>query len=206
MLMSSFLLSLNLLMLMPVWLYSLSLSLLQFCIFSSRLMGRGHYVFDRRWDRMRLALQSMVEKHLNAQMWRWACVFVPWDGTVWQKNVYKLYRNQKISYIYKELKYSVLFFLIPEKCHWLLRASFPSLPLVPPPSLHNKPTLPLPLPSLLLSSPPPPEPSPTLPAFLSPHPRPRCSASEIPSNTSLWLPHQEKLVTAHIKPADHPKR
>ncbi|KAM9845602.1 ataxin-7-like protein 1 [Aulostomus maculatus] len=43
---------------------------LGFCVFSSRLMGRGHYVFDRRWDRMRLALQSMVEKHLNAQMWR----------------------------------------------------------------------------------------------------------------------------------------
>lgn len=40
------------------------------CMFSSRLMGRGQYVFDRRWDRMRLALQSMVEKHLNAQMWR----------------------------------------------------------------------------------------------------------------------------------------
>ncbi|KAM7378178.1 hypothetical protein PAMA_013192 [Pampus argenteus] len=43
---------------------------LGFCVFTSRLMGRGHYVFDRRWDRMRLALQSMVEKHLNAQMWR----------------------------------------------------------------------------------------------------------------------------------------
>ncbi|XP_077566293.1 ataxin-7-like protein 1 [Stigmatopora nigra] len=41
-----------------------------FCIFSSRLMGRGHYVFDRRWDRMRLALQNVVQKHLNAQMWR----------------------------------------------------------------------------------------------------------------------------------------
>ncbi|AWO98018.1 putative zinc finger protein 800 [Scophthalmus maximus] len=40
------------------------------CVFSSRLMGRGHYVFDRRWDRMRLALQSMVEKHLSSQMWR----------------------------------------------------------------------------------------------------------------------------------------
>ncbi|XP_072310982.1 ataxin-7-like protein 1 isoform X2 [Eucyclogobius newberryi] len=40
------------------------------CVFNSRLMGRGHYVFDRRWDRMRLALQSMVEKHLNSQMWR----------------------------------------------------------------------------------------------------------------------------------------
>ncbi|XP_070785469.1 ataxin-7-like protein 1 [Enoplosus armatus] len=43
---------------------------LGFCVFSSRLMGRGHYVFDRRWDRMRLALQNMVEKHLNSQMWR----------------------------------------------------------------------------------------------------------------------------------------
>ncbi|XP_029018619.1 ataxin-7-like protein 1 isoform X1 [Betta splendens] len=43
---------------------------LGFCVFGSRLMGRGHYVFDRRWDRMRLVLQSMVEKHLNAQMWR----------------------------------------------------------------------------------------------------------------------------------------
>ncbi|XP_026218448.1 ataxin-7-like protein 1 isoform X1 [Anabas testudineus] len=41
-----------------------------FCVFGSRLMGRGHYVFDRRWDKMRLVLQSMVEKHLNAQMWR----------------------------------------------------------------------------------------------------------------------------------------
>ncbi|KAJ8387007.1 hypothetical protein AAFF_G00161840 [Aldrovandia affinis] len=33
-------------------------------------MGRGYYVFDRRWDRMRLALHCMVEKHVNAQMWR----------------------------------------------------------------------------------------------------------------------------------------
>lgn len=49
------------------------LSSLQFCVFGSRLMGRGHYVFDRRWDRMRLVLQSMVEKHLNSQMWRWVC-------------------------------------------------------------------------------------------------------------------------------------
>ncbi|XP_038128218.1 ataxin-7-like protein 1 [Cyprinodon tularosa] len=40
------------------------------CVFSSRLMGQGYYVFDRRWVRMRLALQTMVEKHLNAQMWR----------------------------------------------------------------------------------------------------------------------------------------
>lgn len=43
----------------------------QCCVFSGRLMGRGSYVFDRRWDRMRLAFQNMVEKHLNAQMWRW---------------------------------------------------------------------------------------------------------------------------------------
>ncbi|XP_067110785.1 LOW QUALITY PROTEIN: ataxin-7-like protein 1 [Osmerus mordax] len=40
------------------------------CAFSSRLLGRGHYVFDRRWDKMRLALHYMVEKHVNAQMWR----------------------------------------------------------------------------------------------------------------------------------------
>ncbi|KAJ8006542.1 hypothetical protein DPEC_G00108330 [Dallia pectoralis] len=43
---------------------------LGFCAFNSRLMGRGHYVFDRRWDRMRLALHCMVEKHVNAQRWR----------------------------------------------------------------------------------------------------------------------------------------
>ncbi|KAI1888424.1 hypothetical protein AGOR_G00185000 [Albula goreensis] len=40
------------------------------CAFGSRLMGRGHYVFDRRWDRMRLALHCMVEKHVNSLMWR----------------------------------------------------------------------------------------------------------------------------------------
>ncbi|XP_072528925.1 ataxin-7-like protein 1 isoform X2 [Salminus brasiliensis] len=43
---------------------------MSWCAFSSRMMGRGHYVFDRRWDRMRLALHCMVEKHVNAQMWR----------------------------------------------------------------------------------------------------------------------------------------
>ncbi|XP_067855934.1 ataxin-7-like protein 1 isoform X2 [Heptranchias perlo] len=43
---------------------------LGYCTFGSRLMGRGFYVFDRRWDRFRLALNSMVEKHLNAQMWK----------------------------------------------------------------------------------------------------------------------------------------
>ncbi|KAL1275357.1 hypothetical protein QQF64_034980 [Cirrhinus molitorella] len=40
------------------------------CAFSSRLLGRGHYVFDRRWDRVRLALHCMVEKHVNSLMWR----------------------------------------------------------------------------------------------------------------------------------------
>ncbi|XP_006011454.1 ataxin-7-like protein 1 isoform X1 [Latimeria chalumnae] len=43
---------------------------LGFCTFTSHLMGRGYYVFDRRWDRFRLALNSMVEKHLNSQMWK----------------------------------------------------------------------------------------------------------------------------------------
>uniref|UniRef100_A0A8C3TGZ7 Ataxin 7 like 1 n=1 Tax=Chelydra serpentina TaxID=8475 RepID=A0A8C3TGZ7_CHESE len=42
---------------------------LGFCSFGSRLMGRGYYVFDRRWDHFRFALNSMVEKHLNSQMW-----------------------------------------------------------------------------------------------------------------------------------------
>ncbi|XP_064198876.1 ataxin-7-like protein 1 isoform X2 [Anguilla rostrata] len=40
------------------------------CSFGSRLMGRGHYVFDRRWDRTRLALHRMVERHVNSLMWR----------------------------------------------------------------------------------------------------------------------------------------
>ncbi|KAF5912254.1 hypothetical protein HPG69_013421, partial [Diceros bicornis minor] len=43
---------------------------LAFCSFGSRLMGRGYYVFDRRWDHFRFALNSMVEKHLNSQMWK----------------------------------------------------------------------------------------------------------------------------------------
>nr|XP_045244562.1 ataxin-7-like protein 1 isoform X6 [Macaca fascicularis] len=47
-----------------------ALSLDCFCSFGSRLMGRGYYVFDRRWDRFRFALNSMVEKHLNSQMWK----------------------------------------------------------------------------------------------------------------------------------------
>ncbi|XP_053325327.1 ataxin-7 [Spea bombifrons] len=41
-----------------------------FCSFGSRQIGRGYYVFDRRWDRMRCALNFMVDKHLNSQMWR----------------------------------------------------------------------------------------------------------------------------------------
>ncbi|KAK1790264.1 hypothetical protein P4O66_014174, partial [Electrophorus voltai] len=43
---------------------------LSWCTFSSRVVGRGHYVFDRRWDRVRIALHCMVEKHVSAQMWR----------------------------------------------------------------------------------------------------------------------------------------
>ncbi|XP_028668672.1 ataxin-7-like protein 1 isoform X1 [Erpetoichthys calabaricus] len=43
---------------------------LAICSFGSRLLGRGYYVFDRRWDHLRLALNSMIEKHLNSQMWK----------------------------------------------------------------------------------------------------------------------------------------
>ncbi|KAK2509126.1 hypothetical protein MC885_006444 [Smutsia gigantea] len=45
-------------------------ALLQFCTFGSRQIGRGYYVFDSRWNRLRCALSLMVEKHLNAQLWR----------------------------------------------------------------------------------------------------------------------------------------
>ncbi|KAF6731792.1 Ataxin-7 [Oryzias melastigma] len=41
-----------------------------FCTFGSRLFGRGCYSFDRRWDRLRCALTTMMEKHVNAQMWK----------------------------------------------------------------------------------------------------------------------------------------
>ncbi|XP_040850703.1 ataxin-7 isoform X2 [Ochotona curzoniae] len=41
-----------------------------FCTFGSRQIGRGYYVFDSRWNRLRCALNLMVEKHLNAQLWR----------------------------------------------------------------------------------------------------------------------------------------
>ncbi|XP_067854943.1 ataxin-7 isoform X2 [Heptranchias perlo] len=40
------------------------------CTFGSRQVGRGCFVFDRRWDHFRCALSSMVEKHLNSQMWK----------------------------------------------------------------------------------------------------------------------------------------
>lgn len=56
----------------PSKLASLShvLFLLQFCTFGSRQIGRGYYVFDSRWNRLRCALNLMVEKHLNAQLWK----------------------------------------------------------------------------------------------------------------------------------------
>ncbi|KAM9593058.1 LOW QUALITY PROTEIN: ataxin-7 [Trichechus inunguis] len=41
-----------------------------FCTFGSRQIGRGCYVFDSRWNRLRCALSLLVEKHLNAQLWR----------------------------------------------------------------------------------------------------------------------------------------
>uniref|UniRef100_G3UMU6 Ataxin 7 n=1 Tax=Loxodonta africana TaxID=9785 RepID=G3UMU6_LOXAF len=41
-----------------------------FCTFGSRQIGRGYYVFDSRWNRLRCALSFLVEKHLNAQLWR----------------------------------------------------------------------------------------------------------------------------------------
>ncbi|MBN3282125.1 AT7L1 protein, partial [Polyodon spathula] len=41
-----------------------------FCTFGTRVMGRGYYVFDRRWDQFYFALNSMVEKHLNSQKWK----------------------------------------------------------------------------------------------------------------------------------------
>ncbi|XP_061583828.1 LOW QUALITY PROTEIN: ataxin-7 [Cololabis saira] len=41
-----------------------------YCTFGSRLFGRGYYSFDRRWDRVRCALTTMMEKHVNSQMWK----------------------------------------------------------------------------------------------------------------------------------------
>ncbi|XP_037535170.1 ataxin-7 [Nematolebias whitei] len=41
-----------------------------YCTFGSRLFGRGFYSFDRRWNRVRCALTTMMEKHVNSQMWK----------------------------------------------------------------------------------------------------------------------------------------
>ncbi|XP_072336298.1 ataxin-7-like protein 1 isoform X2 [Scyliorhinus torazame] len=43
---------------------------LAFCTFGSRMISRGCYVFNRRLDHFRSVLNSMVERHLNSQMWR----------------------------------------------------------------------------------------------------------------------------------------
>ncbi|KAK1901795.1 Ataxin-7 [Dissostichus eleginoides] len=45
-------------------------SVLYICTFGSRLFGRGCYSFDRRLDRVRCALTSMMDKHVNSQMWK----------------------------------------------------------------------------------------------------------------------------------------
>ncbi|XP_035007665.2 ataxin-7 [Hippoglossus stenolepis] len=41
-----------------------------YCTFGSRLFGRGFYSFDRRWDKARCALTTMMDKHVNSQMWK----------------------------------------------------------------------------------------------------------------------------------------
>ncbi|XP_029948166.1 ataxin-7 isoform X2 [Salarias fasciatus] len=41
-----------------------------YCTFGSRLFGRGCYSFDRRWDRVRCALITMMDRHVNSQMWK----------------------------------------------------------------------------------------------------------------------------------------
>ncbi|XP_075794612.1 ataxin-7 isoform X3 [Pelodiscus sinensis] len=41
-----------------------------FCTFGSWQIGRGYYVFDKRWNHIRCALNFMVDKHLNSQMWK----------------------------------------------------------------------------------------------------------------------------------------
>ncbi|XP_060926493.1 ataxin-7 isoform X2 [Limanda limanda] len=40
------------------------------CTFGSRLLGRGFYSFDRRWDKARCAITTMMDKHVNSQMWK----------------------------------------------------------------------------------------------------------------------------------------
>ncbi|XP_047438879.1 ataxin-7 [Mugil cephalus] len=41
-----------------------------YCTFGSRLFGRGCYSFERRWDRVRCVLTTMMDKHVNSQMWK----------------------------------------------------------------------------------------------------------------------------------------
>ncbi|XP_009304240.1 ataxin-7 isoform X1 [Danio rerio] len=41
-----------------------------YCTFGSRLYGRGCFAFDRRWDQVRCALTTMLDKHVNSQMWK----------------------------------------------------------------------------------------------------------------------------------------
>lgn len=41
-----------------------------FCTFGSRLYGRGCYSFNRQWDTVRCALTTMMDKHVNSQMWK----------------------------------------------------------------------------------------------------------------------------------------
>uniref|UniRef100_A0A8C1KEA9 Ataxin 7 n=1 Tax=Cyprinus carpio TaxID=7962 RepID=A0A8C1KEA9_CYPCA len=41
-----------------------------FCTFGSRLYGRGCYTFDRHWDQVRCALTTMLDKHVNSQLWK----------------------------------------------------------------------------------------------------------------------------------------
>ncbi|XP_026077195.1 ataxin-7-like [Carassius auratus] len=41
-----------------------------YCSFGSRLYGRGCYAFDRRWDQVRCTLTTMLDKHVNSQMWK----------------------------------------------------------------------------------------------------------------------------------------
>ncbi|XP_067287225.1 ataxin-7 [Pseudorasbora parva] len=41
-----------------------------YCTFGSRLYGRGCYTFDRRWDQVRCVLTTMLDKHVNSQMWK----------------------------------------------------------------------------------------------------------------------------------------
>lgn len=41
-----------------------------FCTFGSRLYGRSCYSFNRQWDTVRCALTTMMDKHVNSQMWK----------------------------------------------------------------------------------------------------------------------------------------